>query len=556
MKKRLLLLVLLTIPSFYALLKPGFYQSLDGINNASRLAAFHQSLVSGQLIPRWAANLNFGFGHPVLIFQYPLPNYLGSLFHLIGFSFTDSIKIVLILSAILSAVFFYLWNSQIIDKKASLIGALLYTYAPYKFVDIYVRNSWGEVLALTILPLVLYLVEKVRQGKKAALFSLPLSFALLILSHNIISLMSVPLIACYIFLRGNLRDRKRRLNSAMIILVLLLGLLLSAFFWMPALLEARYTTRDLMVGNMYQNHFPTLSQIFYSPWGYGISKPGPSDDMSFMLGLGQWIAIILALFSLSIKSIKNETRAILLFLLGVFFVSVFLMLEQSNFIWKALPLLSQFQFPWRFLSLSVFASAACGAISFDALTRKISPKKSLAALVVLTFLIILSNKDFMVPKGPVDYKDTELLNYRGTTTWFGENNTIWTAGEQKDFAKERLEITEGSASIKNIKLNPTSHIYEVDNSKEVKLVDNTVYFPGWTVLDNGKKTQIEFQNTNYRGLITFSSPPGSHKIEVIFRETKIRQIADLISLGSLLLLILLFKKAPEIKTAEKNKDRA
>ena len=43
---------------------------------------------------------------------------------------------------------------------------------------------------------------------------------------------------------------------------------------------------------LYANHFVYLHQLFYSPWGYGLSVPGPNDGMSFALG---WSHLLLAL---------------------------------------------------------------------------------------------------------------------------------------------------------------------------------------------------------------------------------------------------------------------
>lgn len=66
----------------------------DGVGHVARIASFYQSLHEGHIIPRWAGNLNFGYGHPVLEFFYPLPSYIASFFHFVGFSFIESTKIV------------------------------------------------------------------------------------------------------------------------------------------------------------------------------------------------------------------------------------------------------------------------------------------------------------------------------------------------------------------------------------------------------------------------------------------------------------------------------
>src|SRR6185503_18993875 len=98
-----ILLFALSLLPLFQLLKPGLPITHDGIDHVARIANFYQSLSEGSLIPRWAGNLNWGFGHPILMFLYPLPSYIASFFHLLGFSLIDSIKLVFGVTYILSA---------------------------------------------------------------------------------------------------------------------------------------------------------------------------------------------------------------------------------------------------------------------------------------------------------------------------------------------------------------------------------------------------------------------------------------------------------------------
>ena len=83
---------------------------------------------------------------------YPLPSYIASFFHFVGFSLVDSVKIVFGLGMILSLAFMYLWLSSFLGEIPAVLGAILYTYAPYRFVDLYVRGDIGENLAFCIYP--------------------------------------------------------------------------------------------------------------------------------------------------------------------------------------------------------------------------------------------------------------------------------------------------------------------------------------------------------------------------------------------------------------------
>lgn len=73
------------------------------------------------------------------------------------------------------------------------------------------------------------------------------------------------------------------------------------------------------------------------------------------------------------------------------------------------------------------------------------------------------------------------------------------------------------------------------------MVENTLYFPGWKVLIDGIPQTIEFQDPAYRGLMTFYVDKGQHDVTIVFQETKLRQMANGISIvTSILLVVILF----------------
>ena len=90
----LIILIILSIIPIIDLLQPGLPLTHDGKDHVARIANFYQNLDEGVIIPRWGGNLNWGYGHPVLMFLYPLPSYFASFFHFLGNSLVDSVKIV------------------------------------------------------------------------------------------------------------------------------------------------------------------------------------------------------------------------------------------------------------------------------------------------------------------------------------------------------------------------------------------------------------------------------------------------------------------------------
>ncbi|MCJ7792945.1 MAG: hypothetical protein MUP45_03130, partial [Candidatus Marinimicrobia bacterium] len=149
-----LVLILVGLVALLDFFHPGLPVTHDGQDHVARIANFYQTLTEGNLIPRWAANLNWGYGHPVVMFLYPLPSYFASFFHFLGFSLVDSTKLVFGLGFLLSGFFMSLWLKEIWGEEAGFIGGLLYLFAPYRFLDLYVRGAIGENFAFIWPPLI------------------------------------------------------------------------------------------------------------------------------------------------------------------------------------------------------------------------------------------------------------------------------------------------------------------------------------------------------------------------------------------------------------------
>ena len=81
----------------------------------------------------------------------------------------------------------------------------------------------------------------------------------------------------------------------------------------------------------------------------------------------------------------------------------------------------------------------------------------------------------------------------------------------------------------------------------MRIADATFYFPGWKVAIDGKPIEVEFQDPNYRGIITFHVPEGKHLVEVNFQRTKLRIFADTITFLSFIFIIILWRYAEKIQ---------
>src|ERR1700738_1195401 len=120
-----LALCILIIPTFWSLLRPGFYPMQDDLQ-AFRLLEMDKCFQDLQLPCRWVPDMGYQYGYPQFNFYSPGVFYLGEIFHLLGLQFIDAVKILFILGFVFSALAMYLFLQCIFGRFPALIGALLY----------------------------------------------------------------------------------------------------------------------------------------------------------------------------------------------------------------------------------------------------------------------------------------------------------------------------------------------------------------------------------------------------------------------------------------------
>jgi len=531
------------------LFKTGVWLSSDLIAHIARLASFYQSLAEGNLIPRWGGNLNFGYGHPVLLFSYPLPNYFGSFFHFLGFSFNESVKLVFIFSYLLAGVFTYLWLKDWLGKYPAILGTILYQFAPYRFVNIYVRAALGEHFAFLFIPLVFWSVYKFSQKIKIKYWVYSVfSLAALILSHNGVIVYTLPvLFAYFVFLFFTSSKSKRKKYLTGIIFYFFAGMCLTTFFWVPLLVEAELYTNSLKFfsGNSYCQTYLSFDRLVFSPWGYGgtATRHEPAGHTT-MIGFVHWLVSLLALGYLFKWKRKINPYWIFIFLLIIiFFLSLFFMLRISNFLFPLFAFIFRYaEYASRLLTLPILTTFLIGAL----LTNFLKGRKQRFFVLFLSFWAVILTTSFWqtVPWDKRrDYTDSYWLHYYTGTTDTGGYNPVW--GYFSAPSTTKVLANKGEITNINIKKwHSTLHEYSFKAITKARIVESTAYFPGWRVYVDGQKIPINFQEKDFPGTIIYNVSPGEHKVKTIFGPTRLRLGADIVSLITfvLLLILLIFSK--------------
>lgn len=552
--------ILISIP----LTVPGFYTVHDD-QQIARLFLLDSAIKGGQFPPRWVDQLGFGFGYPLFIFYPPLVYYVGEAFHLLGFSLIDSVKLVFFSSILFSALAIYILVKELWGRLEAVVAAIFYMLLPYRAIDIYVRGAMAESFSFVFPPLIiwsLYLLRKTND-KKYIYFS-AIFLSLLMITHNLIFLPFTIILALFLVFLTFQKNKYKLIYCKNVAKSFILALCLSAFFWLPAIIEKKYTIVDsLLLVNLasYSIHFVYPQQLWNWPWGFGGSSSGLSDGISFKIGklhvLLSFISAIISTAYFFLKSKSKNSRQNSLLVLSVFILfvfSAFMTTYYSKSIWDILSPLSYLQFPWRYLIfVGLFASVLAGAFIYY---LKLPILKLSAAFLIVGLLLLTNLKLFRPQTFRPDLTDEsatsgEFIKWdissssfeyipKGVPLYVGALNTNVVDIQKKDTDHSLIEADSDIAQIKALNYTPSKTEFVLDLKEDTKLKANIFNFPGWRVSVNDESTPIDDQN-RFK-LITFNAPKGESKIKIEFLDTPIRSVSNWISFSSFAFLIFLIAK--------------
>ena len=155
------IIIFLGFTGSYRLMRPGYLSMADDMH-VFRLQQLDKCVHDGQIPCRYVPDGGMGYGYPLFNFYSPFPYMVGEAFHLAGFSYIDSIKIVFIVTSFIRPLGMFLLSSVFFGPTGGLVSAILYALGPYQAVNSYVRGAIAENFALAVLPFVFWGLFKKR----------------------------------------------------------------------------------------------------------------------------------------------------------------------------------------------------------------------------------------------------------------------------------------------------------------------------------------------------------------------------------------------------------
>ncbi len=535
MKKSLFILFLLLLPVLAPLFNKGYFPIHDDLQVVRQLE-MENCFKDLQIPCRWVNDLGYGYGYPLFVYYPPLPYLLGEIFRVFHFSYIDTVKIVGGLGFVGAAVAMYFLGREVWNEKGGVLASALYLYAPYRAVNFYVRAAVNEFWASVFFPVILLAIYKIIvQKNRKWILGLALGFAGLMLSHNQMLLIFIPVIVgwtVYLWLK------ERSLRSVIsLALGSFWGLGLAGFYFIPVLLEQKYAHLEtLVIGYFnYLAHFLDLSQIFLRiNWGYGSSVYGSGDTMSFALGYAQWLIPLLSVLLILFFPKLRKYWFLILTLGGLGLWSLFMTHSKSTFIWMIAKPLEFLQFPWRFLSVSIFIFSLLGGALGVVISKRV--------LGIMLLLVIITNANYFRPR-IYSAEMTDADKFTGHTWYLMTTNGIFdylpkgAAFPPADPPGGNLSILNGKGTYSTVFKKSNQQKYQVNLEQSSLVQIETYYFPGWQVYVDNKRVELDPVADKLLGRMQVVVPEGSHEIVAKFTNTPDRLIGNMMSIVSWALVL-------------------
>jgi hypothetical protein len=605
-----LLLLFLFLGTSRAIYHEEFFRVHDYVH-AARIVEMTEAVTDGHFPVRWSKNFGFGYGMPLFEFYAPLPYYIGSFFYWLSGNLLWSVKLLFLLANLASVVGSYLLGKELYGRKGGVIVATAYSLAPYRAVNLFVRGAVSESWGMAAMPFVLWagirffktvhwqntkknskqLASKLANSNQRSWWILVVSLFTLFLSHNLSTLMFLPISLVVVGVIGWTTIAKHKVNKVKVFGKWLAGYVLAiglaAFYLFPAFLEKDFTIIDQILSGYFHfsHHFLYIRQFLIPNWGYGGSAWGPDDGISFFLGYGQMAAVALSLLliraagmkkrrmttkssefkfsdlSVMVKVLKSS-HLLHFILFGLVTVgALYLSLLKSEWLWQILPLISFIQFPWRWLSIAILFTSLMAGYGMILVTNP----KSLKIVIVGLISLMILNLQYFQPQSYLDraedfyYQDQQLIRTQ-------------MSGVLPDYIPQQLEITSLQKETEDDQNKPTTQGLSANKTGSVLLmsdnqpdhqvlVDRThqklvqislpaekaitfavANYPGWQAELDGEAYST---STSADGLIEVLVPAGDHKLGIYLDSTKVRYWSDLVSAASLIAAIYILISVPK-----------
>lgn len=479
----------------------------------------------GTVYPRWAALAHFGYGEPRFVFYPPASWTLGAALSAV-FPWTLAVDIYIWMVLVVAGASMFLLARRWLGRSDAILAAVLYAVNPYHIVVVYWRSAFAELLASSLVPLLLMLLLRTGENGRRVIVPLALVFASAWLTNAPAAVMihySAALIAVVL-------AWERRSVAVLLICAAAIGLGagLAAFYLFPAIYEQRWVdiAQAVSAGARPQDNFLFIhtSDAEHDAFNRVIS----------WVAVGEIAITIMAAWGARRWGKGKENRVVWYALGGWALACAILMLPISGVLWDILPKLQFMQFPWRgMLCMGV------PFVLFLVLGVKRWPLR-ITAYVLLICLVAFVWHHYQPPWWDTAADLREMQdNVASGKGYEGTDEYTPIRADPSAVDREARRVTvEGPAraAIHVLQWQAERKVFTAEMSAADNLVLRLFNYPAWRVEVNGRVAQAGTREGTGQMLVPVEA--GQNRVEVIFRRTWDRTAGWWVSFFAALLVII------------------
>lgn len=506
---------------------------------------FTQQFWQGELYPRWLTQMNAGFGSPTFFFYAPLPFLITALLsapfwidQVTGYPLILAASLALLASGISA----YYWLRELTCRRYACGLALLYMALPYHLlIDLYTRFAFAEFWSFVWLPLLFLGLRQLMQAQASGRLLLPMALALQVMTHLPTFITLLPVLGGYALLLTR-RSAWRRLLTAL--LAMLLGVLLSAIYWLPAMT----TQSNVSMPSMY------VGFMFYAN-SFLDSLPNIEDGFDFTRNLA-FISVLTATLGVCAWLARRYApcwRSERYFWLGAILFCLFMMFPISKPLWDLLPMLQKIQFPWRFGSLLCITTLSLMATSLtgEPRTRQLTSGKIATRLATFSLLLLLgvefylglepmfqetvtrasTHDALLLARSPLEYRPKDVPQ------------ELFSYDELGDFSRRTPWVASPSTTLGWQQLTWQGRLIrlQITAPEATRLTLHHFYYPGWQASNSeGKPLSV---TPSAEGLLQVDVPAGDYMLTLQLQPLLPERAGKTLSLLGLLIWSLLLVRS-------------
>ncbi|HEV7513592.1 MAG TPA: hypothetical protein VGO27_17985 [Candidatus Acidoferrum sp.] len=460
------------------------------------------------LIPRWAAEANYGFGEPRFMFYPPLSWMLGGMLGLL-LPWRIVPAVFVWLTLITAGLSMWKCARAWLPPFHADIAAVLFALNPYAIITAYIRCAYAELLASAFFPLLVWAALRRHASTRKQFAIVAAILAVIWLTNYPAGVIATYSLVVLLLVVSFLRNSWRIAVSGAASILLALGL--DAAVLLPATWETRWIEINAITPNI------------FLPWHNFIFTRQNTDLMITFNQKISFLAVVLmvaAMFAIRLgRRVREHNLSMWWSLAALAAVSSFMMLPVSKVFWQHLPALRFVQFPWRWLFPLALTVSLLTAAVFTSLHRKWPIWLAVGcALFVLDGRIVLTKQPFTTRA--ITYLESAIRNatgYEGLPEYapVGSHRAEVTKDQppvavlgQQSTISTRLRVEEWS---------PERKLISLDSREPVDLDFKLFAYPTWHATLNKADTNI-LTNPD-TGQIRLHVPAGPNSIAITWRSS-------------------------------------